>query len=98
VIGRHKQQRTLAGQSAQGMVECLVAFGVLLADSGIVTRDELARTFRLLVEQQRRNTAALGSQAEFEARIAVPWALAEFFAIPVSAGPQVIQGGKVDPE
>lgn len=86
-----------AGQFYLGMVECVIAFGVALADRGLIGRAELARQFRVLVDQQRRNTTSIGSQAEFEARVAVAFSLAEFFEIPVSAGPRVIEGGKDAP-
>ena len=86
---------TISGQFARGLVECLVAFGVTLANRGLIERGDLARAFRLQVEQLRRQPFA--DQAEFDARVAAPLALAEFFETPVANGPIVIKGGKTDP-
>ncbi|HVB15963.1 MAG TPA: hypothetical protein VNF04_05490 [Stellaceae bacterium] len=90
-----RQPDDAAGQFYTGIIECIVAFGVALTDAGVITRDELSRTFRLLADQRRRDTATIASQAEFEARVAPALALAEFFACPV--GSRVIEGGKGSP-
>ena len=92
-MARHEPDK--AGQFYTGIIECIVAFGVALTDAGVITREELARTFRLLADQRRRDTATIGSQIEFEARVAPALALAEFFATPVVA--RVIEGGKGSP-
>ena len=94
---RRKERQIKTGQAICGLTECLIAFGVALDAAGLMTRKDLARRFRLLIDQQRRNSA-IGSQEDFEARISAPLALAEFFEIPVSNGPIVIKGGKAAAE
>jgi hypothetical protein len=58
-----------------------------LADFG-VNLSELARAFRVRVEQLRRQPFA--DHEQFQAWVAAPHALAEFFSMPVSDGPIVI--------
>lgn len=88
-----EQRALIAGQTAQGFVEVLVAFGVLLDSKGVCSRSELARTFRLLIDQQHRTIRAEGlSAAEADARTCMAIALREFFDLP--AGPSIIEGGK----
>jgi hypothetical protein len=83
---RRKSNPTPADADAQfklGLIEALLAFGVALADRGLISRAELAGTFRALVDQQRRDMATIGTQAEFEARASASVAMAEFFRVPV---------------
>ncbi len=72
-----------------GLVESMVAFGVALANRGLIGREEIAGTMEELIEQQRRHGAG-----DLAARAMVPTMLAQMFRMPVAPGLQVIEGGK----
>lgn len=74
-----------------GVVDCMFAFGVILANSGIVTRADLARGFERVAEQQARQGGDVAS------RSAVPRLLAMMFRTPTYDGLHVIEGGKPGP-
>lgn len=95
---RQAEQREAIGiQTIVGLVEVVIGLATLLEVRGLITRAELARTFRLLVDQQRRKRDEIANQAAFEARCAAATTLAEFFELPVSDRPFVIAGGKLEP-
>jgi hypothetical protein len=71
-----------------GVVDCLFALGVVMANSGLISRQDLARSFEMVAEQQARQGGDIAS------RSAVPRMLAALFRLPVSDGFQVIEGGK----
>jgi hypothetical protein len=74
-----------------GVVDCMFAFGVILANSGIITREDLARGFDMVAEQQERQR--LG---ETPSRTAVPRMLAALFRVPTYDGLRVVEGGMSD--
>jgi hypothetical protein len=85
-----------------GMADCIFAFGVILANYGVATREELAREFDHVVaqqanrhEQQRRRGQPVGDLAALHY---MPRALAELFRLPVSKGLYVVPPATDPPE
>jgi hypothetical protein len=74
-----------------GMLDCIFAFGVLLAARGLIDREEFAGELDKMVAQQRRQG---GGDLELESRTMLPRLLASLFKTPVVHGLQIIEGGK----
>lgn len=66
------------GEIQCGVMDCLFAFGVCLADNGYVERSDLAEAFERLTEDQKTNPEAQHPSRQYPARV-----LAQLFRLPV---------------
>lgn len=77
-----------------GLCDAMIAFGVALANRGLLTREEIADMMRIVGEQQRRH------EGYHPSRSVAADALRDFFSRPVAPGHGTaqlysIQGGKL---
>lgn len=76
-----------------GLLDCLLAFGVALANSGVMTRQQIADAMETVIRQQRRNEGDAHPGRHLAAET-----LRQVFSIPVRDGSPfaIIEGGKPD--